>query len=177
MRKTRSKKRTKIRVWLPSSPVRSGLKSRLPLSLGPRGPESSAPFICLHPHPHTMPHQRVCPVSGCWVGAQGRSPVFWNLLSLSAPSPACPPRPPSLPPSGTRRRGRNRAGNRPLTATWGPCQVSLPLALLGLPPHRPLQGNQGLRRGRGKALKGTRTRTWARTPERSPGLGHERPPG
>ena len=91
MRKTRSKKRTKIRVWLPSSPVRSGLKSRLPLSLGPRGPESSAPFICLHPHPHTMPHQRVCPVSGCWVGAQGRSPVFWNLLSLSAPSPACPP--------------------------------------------------------------------------------------
>lgn len=90
MRKTRSKKRTKIRVWLPSSPVRSGLKGRLPLSLGPRGPESSAPFICLHPHPHTMPHQRVCPVSGCWVGAQGRSPVFWNLLSLSAPSPACP---------------------------------------------------------------------------------------
>lgn len=61
---------------------------------------------------------------------------------------------PSAPISNSRR-GRNRAGNRPLTATWGPCQGSLPFAPLGLPPHCPLHGNQGWGGG-AKLLKGQR---------------------
>lgn len=141
----------------------------------------------LHPSPSPSPHPgggsraRLPTSLPCslvtWIprpypGHQGG--LLCRAVSYPIPLrvPLC--RPP-LPPSGTSRRGRNWAGNRLLTATWGPCQDSLPLAPLGLAPHRPLQGNQGW--GRGKALKGTRTRTWARTPGRGLGLGPQRPPG
>lgn len=96
-------------------------------------------------------------------------------VQLSPPSPPAPLARPSLPPSGTRR-GRNWAGNRPLTATWGPCQVSLPLAPSACPLTALSKETKDLGGGGGKALKGT-GHAPGRTPGRGLGLGPERPPG
>lgn len=102
----------------------------------------------------------------------GRPSVLSRLLPHPPP---CPPLPASSAPT------RNQPAWEKLG--WEPAADSdlgtlprLPSACPPRPaPHRPLQGNQEW--GRGKALKGTRTRTWARTPGRGLGLGPQRPPG
>lgn len=104
----------------------------------------------------TLPRAAHCPSSTpappSGGGKQSTSPTLTEGASVLGLSPSW-----SLPPSGASWPGRNWAGNRPLTTTGGPCQVSLPLSSLGRPPHCPLQGNQGwgarFLKGPGHALR------------------------